>query len=76
MPGWSLEWDRHTVGVSSGQVSQVTYPDPAGFITRENGCDIWDAAAYRFNLGCLLQTLKTFSYSENNVHPVIYASIV
>jgi hypothetical protein len=27
----------------------VTYLDPAGFITRENGCDMRDATAYKFN---------------------------
>ena len=29
---------------------QVTYPDPAGFITGENGCDERDATTYKFNL--------------------------
>jgi hypothetical protein len=29
--------------------SQVTYLDPAGFITRENGCDMRDATTYKFN---------------------------
>jgi hypothetical protein len=29
----------------------VTYPDPAGSITRENGCDERDATAYKFNIG-------------------------
>ncbi len=27
----------------------MTYLDPAGFITRENGCDMRDATAYKFN---------------------------
>ena len=30
--------------------SQVTYLDPAGFITRENGCDMRDATTYKFIL--------------------------
>ena len=30
--------------------SQVTYPDPAGFISRENGCDERDATTYKFIL--------------------------
>jgi len=29
--------------------AQVTYLDPAGFITRENGCDMRDATTYKFN---------------------------
>jgi hypothetical protein len=29
----------------------VTYLDPAGFITRENGCDMRDVTTYKFNLG-------------------------
>ncbi len=29
--------------------SRVTYPDPAGFISRENDCDERDAITYKFN---------------------------
>ena len=37
-------------GAQTGQVSQVTYLDPAGFITRENGSDMRDATTYKFNM--------------------------
>jgi len=33
----------------AGLVSQVTYPDPVDFITRENGCDERGATTYKFN---------------------------
>jgi len=51
MPGWSLEWDWHTIGVSSGQVFQVTYRIPLEFITRVNGCYNDGATTYKFNMG-------------------------
>ena len=37
-------------GAQTGQVSQVAYLDPAGFITWENGSDMRDATTYKFNM--------------------------
>ena len=37
-------------GVQTGQVFQVTYLDPAGLITWENGSDMRDATTYKFNM--------------------------
>ena len=51
MPGWSLEWDWHTIGVSSGQVFQVTYRIPLEFITRVNGSNNDGGTTYKFNMG-------------------------
>ena len=58
MPGWSLEWDRHTVGVSSGPVSQVTDHLPSGLVNRVNGRDKSDSTTYKFNLGPLVQRIE------------------
>jgi len=43
----------------TGLVSQVTDLDPAGFITRENGCDMSDATTYKFNRPRLLVCVIT-----------------
>ena len=40
--------------------SQVTYPDPAGFITRENDCDERDAITYKFNMPARLGSQRGF----------------
>ena len=55
MPGWSLEWDWHTIGVSSGLVSQVMYRVSSGFITRVNGSNNDGGTTYKFNIAWLAQ---------------------
>ena len=45
--GFDARWVHG--GALTGQVFQVTYPDPAGFISRENDCDERDATTYKFN---------------------------
>ena len=49
MPGWSLEWDWHTVEYHL-DLSQVAYRVLSGFITRVNGAYNDGGTTYKFNL--------------------------
>ena len=61
--GFDARWVHG--GALTGQVFQVTYPDPAGFISRENGCDERGATTYKFNLfgNSVMVTLQTLTLS-------------
>jgi hypothetical protein len=52
--------------------AQVTYLDPAGLITWENGSDMRDATAYKFNLGSkvFMDAHSTVTAEEGDRYPL------
>ena len=54
-------------GVSSGQVSQVTYHLPSGLVNRVNGRDKSDSTTYKFNIDPRLCNGSTTDFDSVSV---------